>query len=278
MILIIRVMKRFSILYLLLLTMVAWSQQEGIIYTEYDPMPYVKGFPGGIEGSIRFDIDFDTITDFSVLVGNDRNGNKVAHFCAHGDREPYYVRANLPYWQNNTTKFVRSSVIPEETPLNASQNWSYFSDFSGEESCYFGMKVIHGDSVYYSWCQMQLHSYGKDSNRVELMRSAICTIPNYPLRMGQKSTLVDNIQTSTELVWVRKVINGTLQLESQWPIFIKGVTIYNFMGRPVWAKTWSEKRSSVLADINYLDNGVYLICCELDNGRIVTKKMLVWNH
>lgn len=278
-------MKRLILLFCLMAAAAAWSQKGGIIYKEYDPKPYIIGFPGGSgsQGCIRIDVDRDWNTDFSVIVGMYRDGKRIAHFCAHGDQEPHYIAAGLPYWRGNDTRRVgryrasEDGELPMEEPLTDFKRWGYYVELkSGIE--YFGMKVIHGDSVYYGWCSMSYHAYGSDSNRVELNELAICTEPNYPLHIGQKSPLEIDVEPCADEINIYRAADGLLHIEGLWTPAIREVSICNVMGSQVYAKPCGGKDDLVTVDVRPFDNGIYMVRCLLDNGQAVTRKVLVRNR
>ena len=72
--------------------------------------------------------------------------------------------------------------------------------------------------------------------------------------------------------------NGKLLLKSEGLALIKEVMICNTMGRPVAETSLGAKSNQMGVDVSGLKGGVYMVCCVLDDGRRVTKKVLVWNR
>ena len=272
-------MKRIlGFLVVLFMAIDAWPQGEGIIYTEYAPMPYAKRYDTGKdfvrEGEIRLDIDLDGRDDFMVFTSNDKT-RMMAYFCAIGESEPYHDQPWSISVGDDSVRFVscvRSNVIG----ALLEKEDAYWQKYKIFYSDYVGMKIIVGGQAYYAWCEVAVHSYGKDSIRVDLKRSAICTIPNYPLRYGQRST-VENLE-SMDGVRVCNMGNGKLLLKSEGLALIKEVMICNTMGRPVAEGPFGIKSNQMTVDVGDLMEGVYMVCCVLDDGRRVTKKVLVWNR
>lgn len=84
---------------------------------------------------------------------------------------------------------------------------------------------------------------------------------------------------SMDGVRVCKMDNGRLLLKSEGLALIKEVIMYNTMGRQVVAETsLGAKSNQMTVDVGDLMEGVYMVCCVLDDGRRVTKKVLVWNR
>lgn len=281
-------MKRFiGFLVALFVAVDAWPQGEGIVYTEYGADFVVHGWMKDSshemeEGNISFDLDGDGEDDFSVYMQKDKWGEFYAHMCALGDEPPHWTGNHVVSTGNCSNRFTNKAsygeVLSEKIWGVHTEIWSPVWGGSIErlDSAYIGMKVVHGDSTLYAWCQLYYYLGSKNEGAVRLVRSAICSIPNYPLKVGQRST-VENLE-SMDGVRVCNMGNGKLLLKSEGLALIKEVMICNTMGRPVAEGPFGIKSNQMTVDVGDLMEGVYMVCCVLDDGRRVTKKVLVWNR
>jgi len=282
-------MKRFlGFLVVLFVAVDAWPQGEGIVYTEYDTgfavVAWVRD-PNNPwteidEGYISFDIDRDGKDDFSVYMQRNKYGRFVAHLCALGDEPPHWTANYVVSTGNCSNRFTDKASYGE---VMSDKAWRFHTEIGsiweneGSVYCvYMGMKVVHGDSALYGWCELCYRLGEKNYGYVRLVRSAICTIPNYPLRYGQRST-VENFE-SMDGVRVCKMENGKLLLKSEGLALIKEVIVYNTMGRQVLETSFGARSNQMNVDVGGLMDGVYMVCCVLDDGRRVTNKVLVWNR
>ena len=273
-------MKRFlGLLVVLLVAVDAWPQSDGIVYTEYDTSFTVVGSKNKpkAEGYIGFDLDGNGEDDFSVYMQQDKFGRFAAHMCALGDEPPHWIANHVvstgTCWGKHTNKVGYGKLLSEVM-------WGVHTDLGSygheNDSVYIGMKLVYGDCTLYGWCQLYYHLGEKDGGFVRLVRSALCSIPNYPLKVGQRST-VENIE-SMDGVRVCKMENGKLLLKSEGLVLIKEVIVYNTMGRQVLETSFGARSNQMAVDVGGLMDGVYMVCCVLDDGRRVTNKVLVWNR
>ncbi len=244
-----------------------FAQSSGqIIYNDFDPdistFYYYNAdstnlFPFD---SLKIDINDDDIFDIVFYFETPRPE------WIHPMIKPNQLNVSICVAKNDTL------TNPENVWLIGAYNWDWYY---GREK--FGLKFTDQDNVYYGW----FHAYQTYSGVLEnntrtlwVDKMAYCTIPNYQLLWGQ--TEISNSVPKTDVDNNGVIINfnnasNTVQVESLTKI--NEVEIISSSGQ-VANKTKNVGKNETEINVTDLQNGVYIVKVSLDNGRVVSGKIV----
>ena len=295
---------RFLLLTFLLLGFVSLQAQDGeIIYSDsINVCDFSRnGYPS--EGT-HFDIDGDSIYDFHTTAGitaiNEATflGIKVdevgwtVYPCFH------YDIMNDPSHPGYITWFF--SYLPEGIRIDTLQNipdgiskWDsrmYQAVFGGtavepditESHLMIAVRLeINGDGeekhYCYGWieCTMNWHWTTLPPQWTEgllcINRMAFCTIPDYPLRLGQTS-LTDGIEESEAVVFATIHPNPTTGQVTITGQDLKTAEVFNTLGQKV--ATARGEGETMQIDLSELPIGVYFVNITDKEGRKCMQKVV----
>ena len=259
------------------------AQQDGIIYTEFDPpLNIVLNYehPHPTPNVLELDFDSDGEADhryYSELEGEFHGWILFEESLNGWETRLVYLDENDPYsFDENDT------IIP-----NAPNGWShnpepayYYYPNNNANGIYhetWGMhKVIDGKN-YYGW----YHGYGTEGReysggpylfKVYIDKIAFCTIPDYPLRYGQTSLtngIVENDE-STPFASVHPNPNtGVFTITGE---NLRQAEVLNMLGQQVLSVQGEGNEFRI--DMAALPAGVYFVNVTNDEGRKCVRKVV----
>ena len=242
----------------------AFAQQGEIIYRVFQPDYRVY-----IYSNDTVYLDFD----------QDNHPELVFYFEAHF---PFYRIIDMTSSINDSTwmwggRCTNDWASPYDTPLSDPAvvytkyhgNWMGYYDENGH---YQIDSIMHGIIKYssdngtcYGWFLANTNKTGKLYMAVKEM--AFCTIPNYPLRWGQKSiTGIDENESHHTSKLYPNPATGTVRIEGEKSIEVQ---VYNTLGQLV--KTVQNTNE---VSLEGMPQGIYLLRVTLENGQVFSDKVV----
>jgi hypothetical protein len=217
------------------------------------------------EEPIRFDVDSDGIIDLLY------------------EADGFIFNGNT-YLRSLNDVFTVVALGQNDTIICSELNWGLYA-FAGHitNDYRFGIKKVIGDNTFYGYVNTRVEFistvYGPYNNVVYDMICfvdyyAYCTIPNYPLLWGQ--TEISNSVPKTEAGSDGVKINfnnasNTVQIESLTKI--KNVEIVSSNGQ-IANKTKNVGKNETEINVSGLQSGIYIVKVVLDDGRVVSGKVV----
>ena len=242
-----------------------YSQEGEIIYTDFEPDSVIilsySSYP--------FDVNYDCIPDFEFIEAGTSGGN-------------YYLFQVLSdaLYNFKVKKISIDDTIPLSDHTWQTSDWRIFMNtFSGNYRDYnVGIRQPIGGSNYcYAWIRLNFY-YDQvvEKYKVSLYDMAYCTVPNYPLRVGQKSfddTSISDTSESKDYVLFPSPANDKITLKFNnhyYNTTDNEIKIYGIDGRLL--KTQNSDFDNI--DISNLSSGVYIMKIYLGNGESYTEKFV----
>ena len=157
------------------------AQQNGIIYTDFEPDSLVE----------LKEIDFNPDAQMTIDFDADGNSDLRIYSRATSGGRWFYIMSYSNEWEIHEYQ-IEDPLIPmnEHGEWHTGITWlPYF--YQGQDTINDKFAVRHqvGDSYYYGWFRAYLLMNGTSNPWVALDKMAYCTIPNYPLILGQTETI-----------------------------------------------------------------------------------------
>ena len=239
------------------------SQEGEIIYTDFEPDSVMTDVPYGTDTHLLFDINYDNINDIGFYYSIPTSEG-VKYFLIK-DYNEYFSISLDQVGANDTLSNNRFSDFWDEARL-----------FSGDNKC-IGLRINLGDDNYcYGWIRYKLYCGWNETERIILYDMAYCTVPNYPLRVGQKSfddTSISDTSESKDYVLFPSPANDKITLKFNnhyYNTTDNEIKIYGLDGRLL--KTQNSDFDNI--DISNLTSGVYIMKIYLGNGENYTEKFV----
>ena len=241
------------------------SQEGEIIYTNFKPDSVIilsySSYP--------FDVNYDCIPDFEFIEEGTSGGNYNL----------FQVLSDALY-NFKVKKISIDDTIPLSDHIWKTSDWRIFMNtFSGNYRDYnVGIRQPIGDGNYcYAWMRLNFY-YDKvvEKYKVSLYDMAYCTVPNYPLRVGQKSfddTSINDTSEFKDYVLFPSPANDKITLKFNnhyYNTTDNEIKIYGIDGRLL--KTQNSDFDNI--DISNLTSGVYIMKIYLGNGENYTEKFV----
>ena len=238
------------------------SQEGEIIYTDFKPDSVIilsyNSYP--------FDVNYDCIPDFEFIKEGTSGGNYNL----------FQILSDALY-NFKVKKISIDDTIPLSDHIWETSDWRIFMNtFSGNYRDYnVGIRQPIGDGNYcYAWMRLNFY-YDKvvEKYKVSLYDMAYCTIPNYPLRVGQKSfddTSINDTSESKDYVLFPSPAKDRLSLRFEDNAFGNEIKIYGIDGRLL--KTQNSDFDNI--DISDLPSGIYVMKIMSGNGVTSTEKFV----
>ena len=229
-----------------------FSQEEGtIIYTDFEPDSVI--YPVDIE---YIDINYDNEWDVKFI------------------REIYGgfgVLECKDYWG------VRHLAYNFNDSLSSIKKWSTYVELLTYGNDYH-IALLHkvGAECYYGWMKLYVerHDASWHDPSVTITEMAYCTIPNYPLRFGQKSLTedvaeIDGFNRQYELYPNPADDRLVLKLADEHKC--ENVSVYSIDGRMLKSQNTDFEN----IDVSALTRGVYFVRIRLQEGSVFTEKIVI---
>ena len=247
------------------------SQEGEIIYTDFEPdstfvVPY-KNY------NFAFDINNDGDNDFTFYYDGTSAGYPYVIECL-GSEYPWNWQVgyalndtipNIPthYWHIFRV-FANASLVPYEGLYEEKElEIAIRHDLDDTSSCY-------------GWIRFQFKYGWGIPGTVILYDMAYCTVPNYPLRVGQKcfnDTPINDTSEFKDYVLFPSPANDKITLKFNnhyYNTTDNEIKIYGIDGRLL--KTQNSDFDNI--DISNLTSGVYIMKIYLGNGENYTEKFV----
>jgi hypothetical protein len=262
-----------------------FSQEKGkIIYTDFEPDTVIQGYAlntyvppkhpsteNQIDSLLHFDVDinYDSLWDFGfyaehdsknfLWVDIDLNTNWKYKLCNTTDPEDL---SQLDYTYSGGPRHIYSIYLGDEPTVEEKKIALRY--FTPEGFCYgwLSISVTSGPPVPH---EVYLTT-------ITIYEMAYCTIPNYPLKFGQKDfvDIEENIYEMSDVNLFPNPVGDKLSLQLPLNTHCNEVKIYNIAG--ILLKTQNNNFDNI--DLSYLSQGVYIVKINLNDGYICTKKIV----
>ena len=228
-----------------------FSQEDGtIIYTDFEPDSVI--YPVYTD---YIDINYDNEWDVKFI------------------REIYGgfgVLECKDYWG------VRHLAYNFNDSLSSIKKWSTYVELLTYGNDYH-IALLHkvGAECYYGWMKLYVerHDASWHDPSVTITEMAYCTIPNYPLRFGQKSLTEDVAEISAADYYslYPNPVDDRLVLKLADEHKCENVAIYSIDGRII--KSQDSDFENI--DVSALTRGVYFVRIRLQEGSVFTEKIVI---
>ena len=230
-----------------------FSQEEGtIIYTDFEPDSVI--YPVHID---YIDINYDNEWDVKFI------------------REIYGgfgVLECKDYWG------VRHLTYNFNDSLSSIKKWSTYVELLTYGNDYH-IALLHkvGAECYYGWMKLYVekHDTSWHDPSVTITEMAYCTIPNYPLKFGQKSLTDDEVAEidgfNRQYELYPNPANDRLVLKLADEHKCENVAIYSIDGRML--KSQDSDFDNI--DVSALTRGVYFVRIILQEGSVFSEKIVI---
>ena len=228
-----------------------FSQEDGtIIYTDFEPDSVI--YPVYID---YIDINYDNEWDVKFI------------------REIYGGYGVLEcnnYWS------VRKIAYNFTDSLSSIKKWSNYAEFLPYGNQYIALKHKVGGEFYYGWMKLYVerHDASRHDPSVTITEMAYCTIPNYPLKFGQKSLTDDDVAEISAANYYSLYPNPTdnaLTLMTSAEHECETVEIFSIDGRLIK----SQKNNFSNINVEDITNGIYFVRIRFINGETFTDKIVI---
>ena len=234
-----------------------FSQEKGkLIYTDFEPDSTI--FPVWFAGN-PIDINYDGVKDF-VFRRESKNGWGILDANYEEDWNRMIVKL-----QPNT-----------QTPLHYVGPWKYEYTLLPYGDYCFGFRYMNGDNSYcYGWMRIRVDNTVNNDHipSVTIYDMAYCTIPNYPLKFGQKSLTEDvaKISAANYYSLYPNPADDRLVLKLADEHKCENVSVYSIDGRML--KSQDSDFDNI--DVSALTRGVYFVRIRLQEGSVFTEKIVI---
>ena len=228
-----------------------FSQEDGtIIYTDFEPDSVI--YPVYTD---YIDINYDNEWDVKFI------------------REIYGgfgVLECKDYWG------VRHLAYNFNDSLSSIKKWSTYVELLTYGNDYH-IALLHkvGAECYYGWMKLYVerHDASWHDPSVTITEMAYCTIPNYPLRFGQKSLTEDvaEIDDTNYYSLYPNPTDNVLTLMTSAEHECEMVEVFSIDGRLIKSQTNDFSNINV-EDIN---SGIYFVRIRFRNGETFTEKVVI---
>jgi len=279
--------KALITLFALMMAFGAKAQEGEIIYIDYGTNGLTHVFAEEI---------FDLYGDFSWYLDLDQNGTNDFLYDAYLEQDGpgswgCSNWAFLSFQTELTPEFPIPNVAADlqigDTISNPDVVWrsAYYPPFShgsNNSHRYLAFRMVKDDDLYYGWIEQDVRYvdttvavfYGTDClNKavVSVRQVAYCTIPNYPLRLGQTS--FDWDVAENEANYFSNIHpNPTTGLVTITGKDLKQAEVFNALGQCVATAQGEGERLTV--DISALPAGIYFVNVTDEDGKKCVRKVV----
>ena len=263
--------KLVTLIALLALTWVSFAQDNGIIYTDFEPDWCIETRWFGSRDTLKLDFDRDNEIDFMIELYN--------------GREPDVSLIPINGWEFRAMLDCPTIYMPitydtlvSTAPIGWWTECIIDSDVESYHVTYGVRKVVNDSIIYYGWFSfdwINASSYSRD-NAMEFKiyvcidDMAYCTIPNYPLRWGQ--TTMTSVAEAVDDDFVSLYPNPTTGIVNIKGERLSRAEIFNNLGQRIALVHSSEDEFSV--DMKGLPPGLYFATMTDAEGRRYTRKIV----
>ena len=235
-----------------LFSLTLFSQENGtIIYTDFEPDSIISPIKWDSSGGNPIDINFDGEDDFVF--------------------ETTFSSSNL-HKQIRVYTNWKLAMTGESNPKPISEysHWENWHDMSTSTTNYFYIAFRHYIDMEFCYGWIRYEYYG---DKIVINDMAYCTIPNYPLRFGQKSLTEDVAEISAADYYslYPNPTDNIITLKTSAEHECEMVEVFSIDGRLIKSQTNDFSNINV-DDIN---SGIYFVRIRFRNGETFTEKVVI---
>ena len=270
----------------LFLTIVALSilvfskaQEGSIIYRDFEPDKTIAAteYFDSLD-TIMLDIDQDGTEDFKMYVKTTQHPHmRNVYITSSWDFRYCYNNSYDPY-----PPIEDDTIVPFDRWASPNTVWQllWWQDYL---EYIMGFRKMVNNDYYYAWARIYMYinpdGYGYDPSHQSqydivytyLDNVAYCTVPNYPLRWGQKS-LDGSFLDEEDPLFVSISPNPTIGQVSISGVNLRLAEVYNTHGRCI-LKTQGDGDRYIL-DLSAQPAGLYFISVTDQEGRKCVRKVV----
>ena len=251
------------------------SQEGNIIYTDFEPDTVMRIIYYADDIDRELDVNRDNIPDFYFYYDSYGIICPVIGRSVRGIVDKFVIYPTEAFLPNDTIPFF---ILNDTIPFINSKWLTHYETCldTGEEHDYnIGFRSNLGDGNWcYGWLRIRLSVLkGIYNVFATIYDMAYCTVPNYPLRIGQKvidDLATDEITESKDYVLFPSPAKDKITLKFNNDNIGKEVLIYGIDGRRL--KTLNSDFDNI--DVSDLASGIYIMKIHLDNGNAFTEKFV----
>ena len=272
----------------------AYAQEGEIIYTDYGPEGWSYEFdrrgPNGFD-TLQIDLDDDGLVD---IFYRGLGWYAPAPQMPDVDLRSKYGMDQACFWTryyddgNGGTIFIETygDTIPNASAWNKRYPFihGYFENPERPNARYVAIRLPQEDGGYcYGWIEHSIEwikypeapgSYFQYyyNGLVRVYRWAFCTIPDYPMRVGQTDFTWDDVEETNASAFATLYPNPTTGLVTVMGKDLKAAEVVNALGQCVATAQGEGERLTM--DISSLPAGVYFVNITDSEGRKCVRKVV----
>lgn len=273
----------FSI-FLVCLGVSSFAQERKIILKDYGPGPHVFYQPGLSRDKlwVYLDIDDDSLYEFQLVPEGSRFCAAVNYMIETTDTR--FSKYHSPEENPPTLTSVMANPFLKvgDTIPSIRGMWFFYDEgifgYDGSQTSgnyYAVFRYPKDDGWCYGWAQFY-YEVPDNSPRMKypmkltVVRTAYCTIPNYPLRIGQTS-----LEETGASAVSRHVRNdaGKLMVYVEGKV-VQHVMVYDILGKEMMSVDWSLSNEAMMP-LPSLPTGVYVVVAILEDGSRFSQKIVI---
>ena len=259
-------MKNTIFIFLFLLTSFVTNAQKGrIIYTDFEPdmMQYVT-----LDNTWFIDINYDNISDLKITGYIDPNW----HFFM----PLVYMLNGFEYCVSNPDTYLDSDTLTWKTydDWYANHTLTGTVPYDGNGYCSYGFRTLKGNDYYYGWMSLWVNlnnpnlQYMQHGRDIYIDKMAFCTIPNYPLRYGQLSFLIDVDGIEDPLIYPNPIKDVFTVADAG----IETISVVNLLGQCIITKECNNGAATI--DLSGQPAGIYIMRMRLSDGMEYSQRII----
>ena len=288
--------KAFLFITVSLLCGLAFSQNGEIIYTDFEPNKCVDYYPteDNPMPDVFIDIDHDGTDDF-VFHAENAWGRMIKLVLKRKDENAQYAdwKLRMPYLlydENDYLPILGDTIYVGDTIANIEESWyarhTFFYNLhhhigdiphiAPDDHCFISVRKAVDGGYCYGWINAII--YIPPENQVDdyhiyltVCDMAYCSVPNYPLLVGQTNFSWDVVENESTL-FATLHPNPTTGQVTITGKDLKQAEVFNTLGQHVATAKGEGERMTV--DISALPAGVYMVNVTDKDGRKCVRKVV----
>ena len=288
--------KAFLFITVSLLCGLAFSQNGEIIYTDFEPDKFVDYYPteDNPMPDVFIDIDQDGTDDF-VFHAENAWGRMIKLVLKRKDENAQYAdwKLRMPYLlydENDYLPILGDTIYVGDTIANIEESWyarhTFFYNLhhhigdiphiAPDDHCFISVRKAVDGGYCYGWINAII--YIPPENQVDdyhiyltVCDMAYCSVPNYPLRVGQTNFSWDVVENESTL-FATLHPNPTTGKVTITGKDLKQAEVFNTLGQHV--ATAKGQGEQMTVDISALPAGVYFVNVTDKDGRKCVRKVV----
>ena len=170
---------------------------------------------------------------------------------------------------------VRKLAYNFTDSLSSIKKWSNYAELLPYGNQYIAVMRKVGSKFYYGWMKLYVerHDASWHDPSVTITEMAYCTIPNYPLKFGQKSLTEDVAEISATKYYslYPNPTDNVLTLKTSAEHECEMVEIFSIDGRLI--KSQENDFSNI--NVEDINSGIYFVRIRFRNGEAFTDKIAI---